>query len=235
MNNLTLQIKVKERLNKGDSSDYPDLPCWVIAEAFNKEQSSWVREQLQGLNSTLTGAGGSIRRIDDLQVLLNIVPVTMSNQGIFWETTGTGLPTDYMQFSRLSAGAVQPCCPPRPLKIYLKPISDVDILLSSNTERPDYEWAETFACIVGNNIRIYTNNSFTLDEPYLVYYRQPRLVQFSNCVDPYTGLPVSTDVESELPDDVVEIIIDRAAMLLAGDIENQFQVARNQQNAQIST
>lgn len=235
MNNITLQIKVKERLNKADSSDYPDLPSWVISEAFNKEMSAWVREQFQGLNLTQTGAGGSIRRIDDLQVLLTTWDIPMVNRGKYWESTGTGLPTDYMQFNRLSVNGVKSCCPPRPMTVYLKPVSDVDVLLMSQTERPSYDWAETFGCMLGNNVRIYTNGDFDLDTPYLIYYRAPRNIQIAGSVDVYTGTVSTTDIECELPDDVTELIIDRAAMLIGGDIENQFQVTRNLQNAQMST
>jgi hypothetical protein len=43
------------------------------------------------------------------------------------------------------------------------------------------------------------------------------------------------DVESELPDSVIEIIIDRAAGLIGGDIQDQFQMQRNNQDAQQST
>jgi hypothetical protein len=89
--------------------------------------------------------------------------------------------------------------------------------------------------MAGNNIRIYTNNEFGLTTPYLIYYRQPRNIEILGCVDPYTGNPVTVDVESELPDSVIEIIIDRAAGLVGGDIENSFQVQRNNQDAQQST
>jgi hypothetical protein len=234
MNNSTIQIKIKERLNKGDSGDYPDLPCWVIAEAFNKEQSAWTREQLQGINGLRAGAEGSIRRIDDLERLLTTWDIPMTDMGIYYEST-VGVPADYLQYSRVSVSAVCPSCPPRPMVVYLKPVSDVDILLTSQTERPSYEWRETFCTMAGNNIRIYTNNEFGLTTPYLIYYRQPRNIEILGCVDPYTGNPVTVDVESELPDSVIEIIIDRAAGLVGGDIENSFQVQRNNQDAQQST
>lgn len=234
MNNSIIQIKIKERLNKGDSDDYPDLPCWVIAEAFNKEQSAWTREQLQGINSLRTGAEGSIRRIDDLERLLTTWDIPMVDMGIYYEST-VPLPADYMQFSRVSVSGDRDCCPPRPMIVYLKPVSDVDILLTSQTEKPSYEWKETFCTMAGNNIRVYTNSEFAISTPYLIYYKQPRNIEILGCVDPYTGNTVIVDVESELPDSVIEIIIDRAAGLIGGDIENQLQMQRNNQNAQQAT
>ena len=50
MLNSTIQIKVKERLNKLDSLDYDNIECWQIVEAFNKVQIEWARRQLHGGN-----------------------------------------------------------------------------------------------------------------------------------------------------------------------------------------
>ena len=36
MNNTTLQIKFKQRLNKLASNDYDNIQCWQIVEVFNK-------------------------------------------------------------------------------------------------------------------------------------------------------------------------------------------------------
>jgi hypothetical protein len=70
MNNITLQLKVKQRLNKLDSQDYDNIQCWQIVEAFNKAQVEWVRRQVQGVNITKTGDEQTKVRIDDLQKLL---------------------------------------------------------------------------------------------------------------------------------------------------------------------
>jgi hypothetical protein len=42
MNNITIQLKVKERLNKLDSQDFDNLQAWQIIEAFNKGQVDMV-------------------------------------------------------------------------------------------------------------------------------------------------------------------------------------------------
>ena len=36
MNNDTLQLKLKQRLNKLDSQDYDNIEPWQMIEAFNK-------------------------------------------------------------------------------------------------------------------------------------------------------------------------------------------------------
>ena len=76
MNNATLQIKFKQRLNKLASNDYDNIECWQIIEVFNKAQISWCRRQLHGTNQFAEGDEQSKRRVDDLQILLNTVPLT---------------------------------------------------------------------------------------------------------------------------------------------------------------
>ena len=47
MNNTTLQIKFKQRLNKLASNDYDNLECWQIVEAFNiKKEMKCLRDVL---------------------------------------------------------------------------------------------------------------------------------------------------------------------------------------------
>ncbi len=234
MTNEVLQVKIKERLNKLDSSDYPNLPCWTIAEAVNKAQIQVVRRMLQGINQTRTGAEGSTRRIDDLQVLLTTWTGPFSKRDTYYESCS--FPDDYMQYNRIGAKAKNDCCPPRSLVIYLSEVADVNILLRDFNKRPSFDWAETFSTISGNRFRIYTNNEFEVCDPYVVYFRQPRKIEFAGCTDPYTNLPVGVNVECELPDNFVEsVIIDEAAAILAGDIENQLQMARESQSSQFNT
>ena len=76
MNNTTLQIKFKQRLNKLASNDYDNIECWQIVEAFNKAQVEWCRRQLHGNNMYKEGDEASKRRVDDLQPLLESVVLT---------------------------------------------------------------------------------------------------------------------------------------------------------------
>mgnify|MGYP003301220145 CR=1 FL=1 len=70
MENSTLFIKLKQRLNKLDSNDYDNIECWQFIEAFNKAQIEWCRRNLHGGNMYKEGDELSKKRIDDLQPLL---------------------------------------------------------------------------------------------------------------------------------------------------------------------
>jgi hypothetical protein len=51
-------------------------------------------------------------------------------------------------------------------------------------------------------------------------------------VNPYTGLVSTVNVNSEFKDDLVEVMLDDTAALMAGDIDNQYQQQRGTQAAE---
>jgi len=227
MNNTLIQIKIQERLNKLSSQDYSNIDCWQVVEAFNKGMDMWVRRQLQGINQTKTGPEGSIRRIDDLQILLTEWGGTWVDKSLYTESTS--LPDDYLQWCRISAYVQDECkeCPLRRLRaIFEGNEADVDMYLSDQYRTPDYNWATTFCTILGDKFRIWTNGKFSIKDQLLTYYRTPVHIQFANCRNPDTGLVSSVDVECELPDTVTEILCDEAAKIIAGDIESFNQQQR---------
>lgn len=217
MNNSLLQTKFRQRLNKGDSQDYQNIECWQIAEAFNKAMDAWESRQLEGINQTKSTAEGSLRSIDKLHVVLTESTLTMVDKGDYWEGS---LPVDYMEWSRFSGYAVAECCPPRKLKIYLGENADLDFVSLDKMKQPSFAWGETFAIVIGNNIRIYTNGCFELTSPLVSYYRRAKHIEIAGCVNPDTGAAVAVDVECEFPNNVIEILIDEAAAILANDFDN---------------
>ncbi len=225
MNTSAIQIKVKQRLNKLASNDYDNIECWQIVEAFNKAQLQWCRRQLHGFNQFKEGDEESKRRVDDLQILLTEQTLLVSDRQLFYESANW--PADYMEFKKVIADATSNCCvDPIKLMIYLTEEANVDLHLNDETKKPSFEWGETFATLVGNTVRIYTNEEFTVLNPKLMYYRKPIFIQIQGCVDPYTGVVSAIEVNPEFKDDIVEVIIDEAVSILAGDIEAIVQYQR---------
>ena len=227
MLNQVILLKVKQRLNKLDSSDYDNIENWQVIEAFNKAQSDWCRRNLHGLNAVKEGDEQSNRRIDDMQIMLRTVTPVGVVKPLYYEIP---LPDDYLQWKRVSAYAVNSCCPnPRRLTIYLAEEGNVDILLNDKNKRPSFDWAETFVTMKDNAICIYTNDEFQIVKPSLTYYRQPIKIQIAGIVDPYTGVAPTVDVNSEFKDDLVELFIDETVKILGGDIESFNQAQREGQ------
>lgn len=233
MTNELLQLKIKQRLNKLDSEDYDNIFCWQIQEAFNKAQREWVRRQVNGMNQRREGREESSQAMADLQNLQVTWETTFVDQGLYYESCT--FPEDYLVFSRISAEACSDCCPNRRLKIYQVKESDIDIILADKNKNPNFEWAETISTLFNNTVRIYTDNKFKIENPKVIYYRAPVPVQFIDCVNTEDGTTSIANVTCEFTDVVTELIIDDAAAILSGDLENQLQMQRNIQNEKQNT
>jgi hypothetical protein len=228
--NATVILKVKQRLNKLDSQDYDNIEPWVIIEAFNKGVVDWCRRNLHGSNIKQTGDEQSKRRIDDLQILLTDTTIGLDKEDGYFVSTDI-LPGNYFEWKRISGKATQECCKdPRTMVITLAEEANVDEVNRDFNKKPSFEWGETYCTLNDNRVRIHTNNDFEIPEAILTYYRQPIRIQVNGVSNPYTQVISTIDVDSEFKDDMVELFIDEAAKIIAGDIEsfNQQQTASNQ-------
>jgi hypothetical protein len=229
MLNSTITIKMKQRLNKLDSQDYDNIECWQIVESFNKAQVEWSRRQLHGMNLVKEGDEGSTRRKDDMQVLLSTDDLALIDKDDYYKSI---LPADYLQWKRVDVFANKDCCDKRRMTVYLAEEGNLNQLLRDKSKQPSFNWAETFATLINNNVHIYTNNEFDIQKADLIYYRQPIKIQIQGCVDPYTNVASAVEVQCEFKDDIIELIIDEAVSILAGDIESGNQFSRGSEGAE---
>jgi hypothetical protein len=229
MLNSTITIKMKQRLNKLDSQDYDNIECWQVVESFNKAQVEWARRQLHGINIVKEGDEQSTRRKDDLQILLQTFALDPANKEYYYEGF---LPDNYLQWKRVDIYAKKDCCEKRPMMVYLAEEANLRELLRDKSKQPSFEWGETFATLKGGYVNMYTNGEFDIEAADLVYYRQPIKIQILNCVDPYTNVQSTQEVQCEFKDDIIELIIDEAASILAGDIESVNQFSRGTEGAE---
>jgi hypothetical protein len=229
MLNSTITIKMKQRLNKLDSQDYDNIECWQVVESFNKAQVEWARRQLHGINLVKEGDEQSTRRKDDLQILLQTFPLNIANKEYYYDGI---LPDNYLQWKRVDIYANKDCCEKRPMMVYLAEEANLRELLRDKSKQPSFEWGETFATLKGGYVNMYTNGEFDIEAADLIYYRQPVKIQILDCVDPYTNVQSTQEVQCEFKDDIIELIIDEAASILAGDIESVNQFSRGTEGAE---
>jgi hypothetical protein len=229
MLNSTITIKIKQRINKLDSQDYDNIECWQVVESFNKAQVEWSRRQLHGMNIVKEGDEGSTRRKDDMQILLTTDNLGIIDKKDYYKAS---LPEDYLQWKRVDVFAQKDCCDKRRMTVYLAEEGNLNQLLRDKAKQPNFEWAETFATLKGGDVNIYTNNEFEIQKADLIYYRQPIKIQIQGCVDPYTNVASTAEVQCEFKDDIIELIIDEAVSILAGDIESGNQFSRGTETAE---
>jgi hypothetical protein len=236
MTNAELQIKVKERLNKLASLDYDNFECWQIAEAFNKAQLEWFRRQINGINQLQSGDGSTKVNYDDTQKLIKTVPISGTNYPTsFPQSFETDvIPSDYLYYSSMYVMAKSDCCPERNINIYIVDKADLYVILRDDNKKPSFDWGETVAVVADNKFTIYTGGEFDITSINLTYYRKPVPVSFAGCVDITTGA-ATPDVPCEFKDDVAEILVDNAVMILAADIESSNQYTRATSSVQTNT
>ncbi len=136
------------------------------------------------------------------------------------------LPENYLRYNLLRVWGSKKNCLKSRIKSTLREEANADDLLRDKNSRPDFSWRDTFHTILGNKIKVYTNGEFTVDKIELTYYRLPREIRIIGC--DYLGTPSSENVDPELNENLVELIIDDAAAILAGDMEsvNAFNIAK---------
>lgn len=215
MNNTLLQLKIKQRMNSLSSNDYDSIECWMIVEAFNKVQNVFVREEARR-------SGQDTQNLDDLQAVVKVQELIGENKARFYEAP---LPKDYFAGLRVSAMGVTEDCPNgRPMVIYDADEGNLEMLLRDINRKPSFEWAESFQTMGSGKIRLHTDGLFELTEVKVTYYCKPRPISFATCVNEFDQ--PTPDVESIFKDDVTEMLIDRTASLLSGDIERFNQMQR---------
>lgn len=225
-----IQIKIKERVNKGDSADYDNLECWQIREAYNKEQLEWTRRQIHGKNDTQEGDEESAQRVNDLQTLLQPATLEVRKNGVFFEAKH--LPADLLFLKRVTPVVSCKKCKEKTIKSTLREEANVDEYLQDWSMQPSFEFEETFHTMINDTIRVYANGEFEVKEIKIVYYRIPRSINFGNCqqMDGSSG----TEIDPEFKDDIVELIIDGAVSILAGDIESPNAMQITKQRSEIN-
>lgn len=210
-----ISAKIDLRLNKSASGDYDNLWPYQKEEAFSKAINSWVRRQKHGKNSTQEGDEETDMRVDDLQILLKSDTLSTRNKGLYSETDK--LPSDYLYYKRVTPIVSKGVCAGVNMSSQLREEANVDILI----DMPSFEFEETFHTIIGNKIRIYHNNKFAVERAILTYYRKPKTYSFKKL-----------DTVVEWKDDVCDIIVDGACMILASDMESGNQKTLAQERAE---
>lgn len=219
MNNQLIQLKVKQRLNKLDSQDYDNIPTWMIVEAFNKAQREVAREK--------TKLGELDKQaIEDLNPILVKTPLEGNWNKTYFQSVPR--PNDFMSYNKIVPVATrEDCTNPRRLKTYLVEEGNIEFIVKDPFRKPSFKWGETVVTMMNSAFRIWSMDEFQVESADLYYYRFPKDISVSGSVDPSTGVTSSQEQQCEFKDDLVEVIIDRAVSIIAGDIEsvNEYQIS----------
>jgi len=225
-------LKVKYRLNKVDTQDYENIPVYNVVEAFNKAQLNVVNRFFGKNNNYKTGVESTKKRIDDLQDLINSEPMVLSVKKKSKYFLTETLPQDYFHYIKVNSEGSIKDCENQLINVFIREESNINTLLNNDFFNPNFEWRETIGTILNNQIKVYTNDLFEINKVFLTYLKKPRSIDIKGYIN-RDGKP-STNIDPELPDDIVELCVDETIRILSGDMHNQFSNQISQQNIQLN-
>lgn len=124
------------------------------------------------------------------------------------ESTSFGLPDDYLWFSNIKGSFSYNGCEVGDFVMWEAKNENVHELLGDDNNRPSFDYRETFYTIGDGKVVVY-EDGFRTDEVRMTYYRNPVRVDLAGYIN--AAGERSTDIDPELPDPLVEEILDMVA------------------------
>jgi len=219
-----LIYEFKLNLNKMDRQDNVQVPLEDILVFLNQAQLSWVKSKVGENNIFRDGYEGTRKRIDDLQVLkVDDVSLTLQKTtDVLYKGYKADLKTipNYMMYIMSHVGARKEDCKAG-LTVDLIRQNDLSTLYFDANFSPSFEWRSTFATIGQDNIIVYTDETFEIENLYLTYLRYPKAIDSEGYIK-IDGLD-SSKQDCELPYYAKPDILNLATKFAAQSVDNQAQ------------
>lgn len=135
------------------------------------------------------------------------------------ESTSFSLPDDYLWFSNIKGSFYYNGCEVGDFVMWEAKNENVHELLGDDNNRPSFDYRETFYTIGDGKVVVY-EDGFRTEEVRMTYYRNPVRVDLAGYIN--AAGERSTDIDPELPDPLVEEILDMVA--------KQFSLNENELN-----
>ena len=217
-----LIYEFKLNLNKMDRQDNVQVPLEDILVFLNQAQLSWVKSKVGENNIFRDGYEGTRKRIDDLQVLkVDDVSLTLQKTtDVLYKGYKADLKTipNYMMYIMSHVGARKEDCKAG-LTVDLIRQNDLSTLYFDANFSPSFEWRSTFATIGQDNIIVYTDETFEIENLYLTYLRYPKAIDSEGYIK-IDGLD-SSKQDCELPYYAKADLLNLATKFAAQSVDNQ--------------
>lgn len=210
------------KINKNDSNDGVNILPSAFVLMFNTERYRWLGEKL-------TAKGDSIK-LDRLDMLY------LSDVEVFKAVNGDGagwiefdLPDNFYRHSSSYALVNKGSCTNIPFFYFEKKTLGFSANLADDSTKAHFDYEEGPIQFTQGKVKAYTDD-FTISHFYTSYYRVPNTIDIVG----YThidGTP-SKDVDSELPDDNIDEILNRMAIEAAREFSDSDGVALGKDRTQ---
>ena len=222
----------KKKLNKIDSQQNRNLLIPEIDWVLNEAQNLYVDLIAQPKYKSQLGFEKNQRTTDDIRVLVVNDQHSSLSKGNAPGTYNLSIPADYRYFARAYVMISKDTCKNKKARVSIR--EHDDIFEESKFDKSSFEWRVVNGLFIDKGIKLHTDETFTIDDAYLSYIRNPRRIH--NAQDFRVGgykLPsgelLTGSVDCELPEYTHRIIVDLAVLITTGEInpsDYQFKMAK---------
>lgn len=200
MNSREIYKRFLLKINKNDTNDGISILPSLFVLIFNNERFRWLGEYLKN-----NGDNIKLDRLDGL--LESDVPLVQFQVGDGWvEYT---LPDNFYRHSSSYALVNKGNCTNIPFFYFEKKSLGFSANLADDSTKAHFEYEEGPCLFTNGKVKVYTDD-FIIVKLLTSFYRVPNAID----IEGYTKIDgsASTNIDSELSDDNVDEIINRVAM-----------------------
>jgi hypothetical protein len=172
--------------------------------AYNEAQNKYTEFHLQN------------RGIDDVRYIehLLILDKRISTSSKTSDHQDFILPKGYLDLADIRAKGSQGECRGQAIDLFdIKRAENISEILKDEDNKPSFKWREAPYLIASNKVSVYTDNTFSVDEILLSYYRYPTQIALVDPYDPESNFDETLKIEWDAKS------LDRIISLTAGEFD----------------
>jgi hypothetical protein len=211
-----MHYELKKKLNKVDSQQYKNLLVPEIDVALNEAQELFVKMVAQPRLKSYLGFEKSQRNIDDIR--------TIVVEELGWGVTNNivTLPPKYWHYIKGTVYCTKAQCIDVPCRLVIR--RHEEDFENSPFDKSSFEWRHVNGLFNENGIKLFTDNTFTINSVDLVYIRKLSYIHYADAFGTggyksLSGILLRGTENCELPDHTHREIVDIAALLLMGELQ----------------
>lgn len=171
--------------------------------AFNEAQNKYTEFHLQNRGID------DVRYIEHLLVLDEKIPTSSKTSDHY----NFPLPKNYLDLAAIRGIASQGDCKGQNLDLFEIQTENSSEILNDEDNKPSFKWREAPYTIASNHVSVYTDNTFSVDDILLSYYRYPTKIALLDPFNPESKFDESIQIEWDAKS------LDRIISLTAGEFD----------------
>lgn len=217
-----MHYDVKQKLNKIDSQQYRNLRIPEIDWKLNEAMELFIKMVAEPRQRSFMGFEKTQRTIDDIRTIVvndNELTTTDLTDGSYSVT----LPDNYMFHVSSYAKCTKGNCQAN-IRVDINQHDDKHE--ESPFDNSNFEWRDVNGRFYENGIRLFTDNTFSIQSLLLNYIRKPAYIHNAEDFLPggqYNmpdGTVLTGSQDCELPEQTHREIVDLAVLIISGDLDN---------------